>query len=146
MNGVELLLLGRRLMKIGEESLPTDGLPEYSTSVRTVVIVLSDIVNHPDSTVVQIAARTGYPQSAVSEAVARLREADAVVTRTDPSDRRRSLIRQNPVASARVREVGATPIDPAVAAALHSGDTRAVDEVLAALDTLARYLLPPRTT
>lgn len=80
-------------------------------------------------------------ESAVSEAVARLREADTVINRTDPADRRRSLIRQNPVASARVREVGATPIDAAVAAALDSSDDRVVEQVLAALDILAHYLL-----
>jgi DNA-binding MarR family transcriptional regulator len=142
MNGVDLFLLGRSLMRIGEAAIPTEGLPEYSTSVRTVVIVLSDVVEHPGSAVGEIAARTGFPQSAVSGSVARLREAGAVVTEPDPADRRRLLVRQNPVASARVRALAATSIDDALGAALADAD--AVAEVHAALETLARHLTPHR--
>ncbi|WP_068159975.1 MarR family winged helix-turn-helix transcriptional regulator [Rhodococcus phenolicus] len=141
MNGVELLLLGRKLTKIGEDALPTAGLPEYSTSVRTVVIVLADVAEHPDSAICEIATRTGLPQSAVSGAVARLREADAVVSEPDPADRRRSLIRQNPVVSPRVREVAETTIDAALARVLVSAEEGVVAEIKEALDTLARHLL-----
>ncbi|WP_346104590.1 helix-turn-helix domain-containing protein [Nonomuraea maheshkhaliensis] len=77
MNGVESFLLGRTLMKIGEEAMPTEGIGEHSTSVRTVLIVVSDLRAHPDTTVGAIAARTGLPQSAVSAAIARLRTAGA---------------------------------------------------------------------
>src|SRR6476661_8473254 len=95
-NGVELFLLGRALMKIGEEALPEPpgGAGRYAGSARLVLIVASDIAAHPDTAVGEIAARTGLPQSQVSTAVARLKEAGAVVTQNDPADRRRLLVRQ----------------------------------------------------
>lgn len=95
-NGVELFLLGRALMKIGEEAMPTEGIGDQPTSMRTVLIVVSDLRAHPDTTVGEIAARTGLPQSAVSAAIARLRTAGAVTTATDPRDRRRTIIREAP--------------------------------------------------
>jgi DNA-binding MarR family transcriptional regulator len=138
-DGVELFLLGRTLMKIGEEALPTAGL---GGGHRPVLVVSSDILEHPDSTVGEIAARTGLPQSAVSTAVARLKEAGSITTTVDPRDRRRSLIRAADKVSPRVAEVRTTPVDDAVAAALADADPAAVREVLDALSTLARHLRP----
>ncbi|MEU7765951.1 helix-turn-helix domain-containing protein [Nocardia sp. NPDC049190] len=138
MDGVELFLLGRTLMKIGEEALPTEGI---GGGHRPVLVVSSDILEHPGSTVGEIAARTGLPQSAVSTAVARLKAAGSIITAVDPRDRRRSLVHPADHVSPRVAEVRATPIDTAVAAALAS-DPAAVREVLDALDTLARHLRP----
>jgi hypothetical protein len=53
-DGVELFLLGRTLMKIGEEALPVDGIGTHTTSVRTVLIVASDVRVHPGSAVGEI--------------------------------------------------------------------------------------------
>ncbi|MGW5382729.1 MarR family winged helix-turn-helix transcriptional regulator [Nocardia sp. NPDC003963] len=142
MNGVELFLLGRTLMKIGEEAMPTEGLPEYATSVRSVLIVASDIVENPGSAVGEIAARTSLPQSQVSGCVARLREAGAIVSEPDPADRRRVLIRQAPEASGRVDLVRSTTIDSALAAALGTADPDDIAEVVTALDILAQRLTP----
>jgi DNA-binding MarR family transcriptional regulator len=140
-NGVELFLLGRTLMKIGEDAMPPlpDGTRRQG-STRVVLIVLSDVVAHPGSAVGEIAERTGLPQSQVSTAVARLREAGSVDTEPDPADRRRLLIRQAARMSARVAEVRASGIDDAVAAALGTDDPERVAEVTAALRTLARLL------
>ncbi|MFD0685846.1 MarR family transcriptional regulator [Actinomadura fibrosa] len=152
MNGVELFLLGRTLMKIGEEVMPAPrGGPRGGT--RAVLVVLSDIVDHPDSAVGEIAERTGLPQSQVSTAVARLRETGSVVTAPDPADRRRSLVRVADTVSERVAEVRSTSIDAALAAALnaerdaeHGADgavtAEVVAEVTAALGVLARHLAP----
>ena len=139
MNGVELFLLGRTLMKIGEEAMPEPS-DVRTGGRRAVLIVLSDIVVHPDSAVGEIAARTGLPQSQVSTAVARLRETGSVVTAPDPDDRRRSLVRTAAETSERVAEVRATSVDAALEAAL-AGDGH-LAEVLAALETLARHLSP----
>ncbi|MEU1959029.1 MarR family transcriptional regulator [Nocardia sp. NPDC019304] len=138
MDGVELFLLGRALMKIGEQALPTAGL---GGGHRPVLVVSSDILEHPDSTVGEIAARTGLPQSAVSTAVARLKEAGAIVSTVDPRDRRRTLIRPADEASPRVAEIRAAPVDHAVAAALPD-DPATVREVLEAIATLTRHLRP----
>ncbi|MFI0446909.1 MarR family winged helix-turn-helix transcriptional regulator [Actinomadura sp. 6N118] len=146
MNGVELFLLGRTLMKIGEEALPTEGIGRHSTSVRTVLIVVSDVRAHPGSAVGEIAARTGLPQSAVSGAVARLREAGAITTEPDPRDRRRLLIQPAPEASSRVEAIRSTSIDTALAAALDTDDPQRVAEIAALLDELARHLTPQALT
>lgn len=129
-------------MKIGEESLPTDGLGDYSTSTRTVMVALTDLVQHPDSTVGEIASRTGLAQSAVSGAIARLREAGAVETVTDPGDRRRALIRQSSSASERAATVAASSIESALAAAMPDTDAATVAAVHTALETAAARLLP----
>lgn len=142
MNGVELFLLGRTLMKIAEEAMPTEGPGEYSTSVRSVMIVASDIFENPGSSVGQVATRTGLPQSQVSACVARLREAGSIETEPDPKDRRRVLIRQAGKVSDRVAVIRSTPINPALAAALGTDDPRQVEEVVAALEALAQRLSP----
>src|ERR1041384_3483076 len=95
-NGVELFLLGRTLMKLGEDSLPTDGLPPQSGSTRTVLVALFDLMEHGESSVSEIVSRTGLPQSQVSTAVARLRDAERVTTAPDIVDRRRVLLPGGP--------------------------------------------------
>lgn len=144
MNGVELFLLGRTLMKIGEEAMPEPegGGGRHRGSVRSVLIVASDIAAHPDSAVGEIAARTGLPQSQVSTAVARLKETGAIVTAPDPADRRRLLVRKSPDLSDRVVQVRATAIDDALAKALGADDPERIREVADALAVLARHLTP----
>ncbi|WP_251096306.1 MarR family transcriptional regulator [Streptomyces sp. Caat 7-52] len=146
MNGVELFLLGRTLMKIGEQAMPRveAGTPG---STRSVLVVLGDLVSHPGTTVGEIAARTGLPQSQVSTAVARLEQAGSVDTEPDPADRRRRLIRPAAKPSARVAEVRAATVDDALTAALAGPDGTAPDpdavrEVTQALELLARRLTP----
>ncbi|MES9609239.1 MarR family transcriptional regulator [Actinomadura sp. NPDC000929] len=146
MDGVELFLLGRTLMKIGEEALPTEGIGRHSTSVRTVLIVVSDVRAHPGSAVGEIADRTGLPQSAVSAAVARLRDTGAVVTEPDPDDRRRVRVRPAPKPSARVEEVRSSTVDAALAAALDTDDPHRVAEIVGLLEELARHLTPQAVT
>lgn len=149
-NGVELFLLGRTLMKIGEQAMP-EPATQVQGSVRSVLVVLGDIVTHPGTTVGEIAARTGVPQSQVSGAVARLGEAGSVDTRPDPADRRRRLIHPAARPSARLAEVRATTIDAALTAALTAPDGTAptpgtLSEITAALEVLARHLTPQAAT
>jgi DNA-binding MarR family transcriptional regulator len=143
---VQLFLLGRALMKLGEDALPEPpgGSGRYAGSTRTVLIVATDIAEHPDSAVGEIAARTGLPQSQVSSAISRLKEAGTVVTTTDPTDRRRALVTQAPTASDRLTEVRATTIIPALTEALGTDDPTQLTKVTAALDQLAEALLPAR--
>ncbi|MFF6779111.1 MarR family winged helix-turn-helix transcriptional regulator [Streptomyces sp. NPDC012637] len=143
MNGVELFLLGRTLMKIGEDALPEPpgGADRYAGSTRLVLIVASDIAAHPDSAISEIVTRTGLPQSQVSAAVARLKEAGSVATSPDPADRRRVLVRQTGEVSERVAEVRRTGIEDALAAALGTANPTELAEVKAALDVLARHLV-----
>ena len=138
MNGVELFLLGRTLMKIGEEAMPAP--PDGARSARLVLTVLSDIVGHPDSSVGEIVQRTGLPQSQVSTAVARLGESGSIETRTDPADRRRLLVRQARRTSARVAQVRKLTIDAALTNALSDPDD--LRDTVALLETLAARLIP----
>ncbi|WP_310738306.1 MarR family winged helix-turn-helix transcriptional regulator [Microbispora sp. H10670] len=146
MNGVDLFLLGRTLMKIGEEAMPVEDItPSRTTqaaSLRTVLVVVADLRAHPETSVGEIATRTGLPQSAVSAAVARLKEAGAVVTAPDPADRRRVVIRTAPEVSDRVEAVRAAGVEGPLAAALGTEDPARVAEVVAALEFLAGRLAP----
>ncbi|MFJ7154800.1 MarR family transcriptional regulator [Streptomyces sp. NPDC101118] len=148
MNAVRLFLLGRTLMKIGEEALPApedtgDGAAAQG-GARAVLIALSDIAAHPGSAVGEIARRTGLPQSQVSTAVARLKRAGSVTTSPDPADGRRLLVRPAEGVSERVARVRETRIESALAAALGTDDPAPLDEVTRALEVLARHL-PPET-
>jgi len=142
MNGVELFLLGRTLMKLGEQAIPTEGLPQYSTSNRAVLIVASDILEHPNSSVGDIAERTSFAQSKVSACVARLREGGAIETTTDPADRRRLLVRPARRISERVARIRSTPITATLEAALGTDDPPRIAEITTALETLAEHLAP----
>ncbi|MGW6703890.1 MarR family transcriptional regulator [Streptomyces sp. NPDC054956] len=146
MDGIELFLLGRALMKLGEEALPEPpgGAGQYPGSTRSVVIVAGDIAAHPDTTVGETAQRTGLPQSQVSGAVARLREAGSVETAPDPADRRRTLVRQTPGTSARVaavRAAGTSKVEAALARALGETEADHLPEVTRALEVLTRHLV-----
>src|SRR6266542_4942792 len=94
MNALELFLLGRKLMKLGEQAIPTTaGFHQLPTSVHSILI---DVFEHPNSSIGEITARTGFPQSQVSASVAKLREGGALVTEADPGDRRRTLVHPHP--------------------------------------------------
>lgn len=140
MNSVELFALGRKLIKLSERALPTGQL---SASVRSVLI---DVAAHPDSSISEITARTGFPQSHVSGSVARLRELGSVVTVPDPADGRRTLVQVTPATVRRVMRNNRGSVDAVIAGVL-AGDDGETDpevlaEVLAALDVLSRRLTP----
>ncbi|MFC9297987.1 MarR family transcriptional regulator [Streptomyces sp. NPDC057011] len=135
-------------MKLGEEALPEPpgGSGQYAGSTRSVVIVAGDIAAHPDTTVGETAQRTGLPQSQVSGAVARLKEAGSVETAPDPADRRRTLVRQAPAASARVaavRAAGSSKVEAALARALGESEAQHLPEVAEALELLSHHLIRP---
>ncbi|MGH2871529.1 MAG: MarR family winged helix-turn-helix transcriptional regulator [Solirubrobacteraceae bacterium] len=131
-----LYLLGRKLMQVAEEALPQGSA---ATSVR---LVLIDAVYHPNSSITEITERTGFTQSVVSDAVARLRKVGVLETEPDRADRRRTVVRATPA----LREVGRSaeefPIDDALAEALASEQEEEVGAALAALEVLARLLTP----
>jgi DNA-binding MarR family transcriptional regulator len=137
MEAIELVALGRRLQKIGEEALrggPGAGMPAGPA------LVLRDVFAHPGTSVNDITARTGLPQGYVSECVAKLRDDLMLATATDPSDRRRTLVRFAPQHAQRVLEAGAVPVDDAIGRALDEDDPSAVAEVVRALSDLAGRL------
>jgi DNA-binding MarR family transcriptional regulator len=141
-NGLELLVLGRALMKIGGAALPAPGGEALPASVRSVLI---DIAQHPGSSVSEITARTGFPQSHVSASIARLQDNGSVLAEPDPRDRRRTLVRPDPAATGRLLVVTVAPIDDALRESLvDPADPAALEEVQAALATLSRHLVLTR--
>ncbi len=131
MQSTDLFLLGRQLMKLAEEGLPSGGLN------HRVRIVLLDVGAHPGSSISGIVARTGYPQSQVSTAVGTLRRIGAVRTEADPADRRRTLVWIVPTAVERARARVVSSADAAIARALGDADDQDVAEVIRALEMVA---------
>jgi DNA-binding MarR family transcriptional regulator len=136
-NGIELYVLGRRLMKLGTEAMPRAGFSQLPTSVQTILL---DISEHPGSSISQIVKRTAYPQSLVSGAVARLREAGALRTEADPADRRRTLVRLAADIPARMSKAPAEPVEPLLAARLGIEDPAELAEIVNTLTRLADRL------
>jgi DNA-binding MarR family transcriptional regulator len=140
MDALELIQLGRRLVRIGEQVLRSAGdepAPPLGPS-----LVLQDVFGHPGSSVTDITARTGLPQSYVSESVARLREQGIVLTEVDRADRRRTLVRTNPEHLRRVAHKGSASVDAALAEAFDDADPAQVEVFIDALVEMARRLLP----
>jgi SAM-dependent methyltransferase/DNA-binding MarR family transcriptional regulator len=124
-------------MKIGEEAIHEAGFHQLPTSVRSILI---DVFEHPDSSISDITDRTGFPQSHVSGAVARLREGGALETAVDPQDRRRTLVRPAAEVRQRAAQQAPPPIDGALAAALGTQDPLVVGRMVAELEGIARRL------
>lgn len=140
MNGIELYVLGRRLMKLGEAAMPRAGFRQLPASVQLVLVDLSD---HPDSSITQIVGRTGLPQSAVSDAVARLKRARVLTTRTDPADGRRTLVRPAADLKQRAAQAPAEDIDSHIGNALGRTDPAEIAAVIETLADLARRFDTP---
>ena len=138
-NATELFRLGRRLMKIGVDSFPESEFRTLPTSYR---IVLTDVIENPHSSITEITARTGFPQSHVSAAVAKFRDAGVFVTTVDPTDRRRTLVRRSAEHEAAAERLVA-PIEPALERALGLRSQAELEEITAALELLASHLTSP---
>ena len=163
MNALDLIVLGRQLTKIGEEVLRgsgdaagqdagghgerparASGRPRQTPFLPTgPSLVLRDVFAHPGSSITDITARTGLPQSYVSESVARLRSQGILETSADPADGRRTLVRVSAEHPRTVAGKGSAPVDAALAAALGEPDGGpAVAEIVATLNALAERLRP----
>jgi DNA-binding MarR family transcriptional regulator len=136
MNPMSLFLLGRRLMQIAEKALPPG---KWAKSGRLVFV---DVAYHPNSSITEITERTGFPQSLVSTAVARLREIGLLESGPDPLDRRRTLVRTTPEISTVQERLGAVSIDDILAQELTSDQKHDLPDVMAALDLLSHLFTP----
>jgi DNA-binding MarR family transcriptional regulator len=139
-DGLELFQLGRTLMRIGEAALK--GADGSSPVPPGVTLIMMDVVEHPGSAVREIVERTGFPQGHVSTCVARLRERGVVETTVDPADGRRTLVTAATRFVEQVAGRRGTPVDAALADVAGIEDPREVAGTIAALDALARKVLP----
>lgn len=140
MDGLELYVLGRTLMKLGEAAITRAGFSELPPSVR---LVLGDVFENPATSIGEIAGRTGFPQSHVSAAVAQLVNGGAFVRAADPADRRRTLVSPSPRLIALAGDAGddaPVPVDNVIAQASGTADPQVQAELARALELLAEYL------
>ena len=128
-------------MKLGEEAMRGPDAPQVPTGVRLIVM---DVAEHPGSSIGEIAARTGLPQSHVSESVARLRARGALEVASDPGDGRRTLVRMGPGTADRAARRGSVPVDDALGEAMDVTDPQALAELVAALESVLAHLCEGR--
>lgn len=138
MEALDLILIGRQLAKIGENAV-RGGSSTRTTNGRA--LVLRDVFANPLSSVSAITARTGLPQSYVSDSIAALCEDGILETSADPQDRRRTLASVSPAHRRRVAKRASISVDHALATEL--GEERAT-LALALLQSLATLLAPER--
>src|SRR5580698_3420855 len=132
MNPMSLFLLGHKLMQIANSALPAG---KTATSARLIFV---DVAYHPNSSITEITERTGFPQSLVSTAVAKLREIGFLASEPDPLDRRRTLVSATPAVKAAQERLGRVSIDDLIAKELPAERRQELSEVIAALELLSR--------
>ncbi len=136
MDGFELYDLARKLMRIAEDALPDPtGMRQLSPGVRQ---VMTDVFEHPDTLITEIADRTGFPASHVATSVATLRDRGAVTTTADPDHPGRTSVRL--AARRRTADRAAARIDERLAAAAGIQDPDQAKEVVGTLEKLALQL------
>jgi DNA-binding MarR family transcriptional regulator len=139
MNGLELFLLGRKLAKMGIETIPSSALNEFPPSAQAVLI---DVLEYPNSSIGEIAKRTELPQSQVSAAATMLEERCLLETVSDPNDGRRTLVRGAPGVGRKIRKKVDVSISQTVADALASTNPNDLAQALEALEFLSLQLTP----
>lgn len=137
MDALDLFQLGRWLTRLGEEAMrPLGGSP--SRPGRR--LVLMDALAFPDSSVGEIATRTGLPQSYVSGMVAKLCDLGILETRADPADRRRTLVKGSGSKPNAVVGFGAVPVDGQLVEAFGDSPPGSAAELVSALGEIAARL------
>jgi DNA-binding MarR family transcriptional regulator len=141
MNTGELFILSRCLMKVAEDHLPLGPQGGANTTTR---LILFDVAANSGTSISEIVARTGFPQSLVSSTVAKLKEIGVVDAGADPVDRRRTLVTVTPMANhrARTNPAAAAPMERTLTDAMPGASAHEVAEVVGALELLARHLMP----
>ena len=134
MDGGELHRLGKRLIELSRQATGSSG-----DMTAAELAVLEALVRNPDTTVGEIARRTGFVQSHVSVSVARLSERGVVASRKDPADHRRTLLKVTDRAMAAIIRRARRQVDEVVDAAFpNPADAR---RALALLEELRDLLL-----
>lgn len=146
MDALDLILLGRQLTRIGERAMrggnpEDDGPVPYGAALPAgALVVMRDVLAHPGSSITDITARTGLPQSYVSESVNKLRVKGIAEISADPADRRRTLVRLTAKHLDQVARHSARDADDLLRRALGDLEADRVDQVLVMLTDLAHRL------
>lgn len=150
MEALDLIILGRQLARIGERAMRGDLLegdqsaPDPSLPAGA-LIVMRDLLTHPASSITDITARTGLPQSYVSESVNKLRVKGIATTSADPADRRRTLVRLSARHLEQVERQSARDADAALRRSLGDLDDVRSEQLIGMLAELVGRLRVERT-
>ncbi|WP_089157671.1 MarR family winged helix-turn-helix transcriptional regulator [Micromonospora sp. NBS 11-29] len=132
MDGFELYELGRTLARIGEDAIPApSGSRRLAPGALT---VMTDVFEHPETSVSEIAGRTGFSSSRVAAFLATLSDLGAVTTAADPEFPGRRVVRPVP------RHGAAPGVDEQLATAAGIQDPGQVKDLIGTLEELARRL------
>jgi DNA-binding MarR family transcriptional regulator len=142
---LDLIVLGRQLTRIGERAMRGDVIEGDPQAVDPslpagALIVMRDLLTHPASSITDITARTGLPQSYVSESVNKLRVKGIATTSADPADRRRTLVRLTARHLEQVERHSARDADAVLRRALGNLDDTRSQQLIAMLTELADRL------
>lgn len=130
--------LSRQLREIALRT--TGNVGEDRVSVSDLAIV-EDVSYHPQTSIGEIAQRTGLAQSLVSRTVATMREAGLFVTDVDPADRRKSLVGVAPSTRLQLfEERGSRLIRNELMRTVEGIDDQAADRVIAMLEEISAVL------
>jgi DNA-binding MarR family transcriptional regulator len=146
MDALDLIILGRQLSRIGERAMrsgdPEDGEPTAPGVALPVgaLIVMRDVLAHPGSSITDITARTGLPQSYVSESVNKLRVKGIAEISADTADRRRTLVRLTATRIDQVARHSARNADDLLRLALGDLPDSTARQIVAMLTDLATRL------
>ncbi len=145
-DALDLIILGRQLARVGERAMregdPEDSAPgAFGAALPAgALIVMRDVLTHPGSSISDITARTGLPQSHVSESVNKLRVKGIAEINADPADRRRTLVRLTDTSQEQVARHSARNADDLLRVALGDLPDNSAHEIIAMLNDLARRL------
>ncbi len=146
MDALDLIILGRQLARIGERAMREGDLEDSGPGAlgaalpAGALIVMRDVLAHPGSSISDITARTGLPQSHVSESVNKLRVKGIAEINADPADRRRTLVRLTATSQDQVARHSARNADDLLRMALSDLSDDGAHRVIAMLVDLARQL------
>ena len=146
MDALDLIILGRQLARIGERAMregdaEDDGPGALGAALPAgALIVMRDVLIHPGSSISDVTARTGLPQSHVSESVNKLRVKGIAEINADPADRRRTLVRLTATSQDRVARHSARNADDLLRIALGDVSDDGAHQIIAMLTDLARRL------
>ena len=146
MQALDLIVLGRQLARLGERAMRADdplddGVAALGATLPAgALIVMRDVLASPGSSITDITARTGLPQSYVSESVNKLRVKGIAEITADPVDRRRTLVRLTAARLDQVARHSARDADDVLRAALGDLDTAETERVIQLLTDLAHRL------
>jgi DNA-binding MarR family transcriptional regulator len=146
MEALDLIVLGRQLSRLGERAMRDDdpnddGVAALGATLPVgALIVMRDVLASPGSSITDITARTGLPQSYVSESVNKLRVKGIAEITADPADRRRTLVRLTAAHLEQVARHSARNADDVLRNALGDVADAEAKQVIALLTDLAHRM------